>query len=77
MTAEEIHDQAFNRYYYPNHNIFNSGWRCELFPFGGGTYQITINRIKELIGLGYKVKCGYTGSAIKGSPHRYIFSKKS
>lgn len=75
MTSEKIYNQAFDRYYYPNHVIFDGSWKNESFPFGGRAYQRTINRINELMSLGNKVKCGYTGSAVKGSPHRYIFYK--
>lgn len=74
MNLNKITDKAFSKYYAPSNKIWIT-WRYERFPFGGGVMPQVRYRIRELLENGFKVKCGYACTSIKGAHDHYIFYK--
>jgi hypothetical protein len=71
--AEQLYYQLFTKYIPPNSTLWKN-WCCEKAPHSSKGYgkQLAINRIKELLDEGKKVKCGYATTSVRGYHVRYI-----
>lgn len=77
-TAEKIYRAAFSNYISPsNHEKREKlGQNFESFPFGGGSKDKVLDRIKALLSRGNSVLlCGYMSTSIKGYHSYYIIWK--
>ena len=71
-TINKELDKMFSRYVAPNHK-WAKEWKTE--RQGRMVYLNMRNRIKELLNMGYKVRCGYMASTVRDSHIHYIFYK--
>lgn len=74
--AEEIYNKAFSVYHSPYSQIWVE-WDYLCFSdFRHPRKEKIIDKINELFNKRYRVKCGYSSTAIRGVHNYFIFYKK-